>query len=121
MFQAADDLDFETAAKLRDQIQALGVVQSKQFIDSQNLNNQQDIDIIAVSAANGGVCIHWVSIRGGRHVGDKSFFPDTRDDPNPNAQDYAEAFVAQHYLGKQKPDTLICNFRLPEVANRVKQ
>ena len=114
MFQAADDLDFETAAKLRDQIQALGVVQSKQFIDSQNLNNQQDIDIIAVSAANGGVCIHWVSIRGGRHVGDKSFFPDTRDDPNPNAQDYAEAFVAQHYLGKQKPDTLICNFRLPE-------
>ena len=104
MFQAADDLDFETAAKLRDQIQALGVVQSKQFIDSQNLNNQQDIDIIAVSAANGGVCIHWVSIRGGRHVGDKSFFPDTRHDPNPNGQDYAEAFVAQHYLGKMKPD-----------------
>ncbi|MDK4707770.1 excinuclease ABC subunit UvrC [Kingella negevensis] len=114
MFQAADDLDFETAAKLRDQIQALSVIQSKQFIDSQTVGNQADIDIVALAQANGGVCLHWVSIRGGRHVGDKSFFPDTRHDPNPNGQDYAEAFVAQHYLGKMKPDVLICNFRLPE-------
>ena len=114
MFQAADDLDFETAAKLRDQIQALSVIQSKQFIDSQSVGNQADIDIVALAQANGGVCLHWVSIRGGRHVGDKSFFPDTRHDPNPNGQDYAEAFVAQHYLGKMKPDVLICNFRLPE-------
>lgn len=114
MFQAADDLDFELAAKLRDQIQALAVVQSKQFIDSNSVKNQGDIDIVALAVGGGGVCLHWVSIRGGRHVGDRSFFPDTRHDPNPNGQDYAEAFVAQHYLGKQKPDVLIANFRLPE-------
>ncbi|XXQ68079.1 excinuclease ABC subunit UvrC [Neisseriaceae bacterium B1] len=114
MFQAADDLDFEKAAKLRDQIQALAVVQSKQFVDSNNLNNQGDIDVVALVVSGGGVCLHWVSIRGGRHVGDRSFFPDTRHDPNPNGQDYAQAFVAQHYLGKQKPDVLIANFRLPE-------
>ncbi|MGN6746765.1 excinuclease ABC subunit UvrC, partial [Neisseria sp. P0024.S002] len=50
------------------------------------------------------------SIRGGRHVGDKSFFPDTKNEPEPNGQDYAEAFVAQHYLGKNKPDIIISNF-----------
>ncbi|MCG7656051.1 excinuclease ABC subunit UvrC [Wielerella bovis] len=114
MFQAADELDFELAAKLRDQIQALGVIQSKQFVDSNNLNNQGDIDVVALAVSGGDVCLHWVSIRGGRHVGDRNFFPDTRYDPNPNGQDYAEAFVSQHYFGKQKPDVLIANFRLPE-------
>ena len=114
MLQAAETLDFEAAAKWRDQIQALGTMQSKQFIDSKNLNQPQDIDIVAVAEAGGSVCLHWVSIRGGRHVGDKSFFPDTRYDPEPNAQDYAEAFVAQHYLGKPKPDILLSNFTLPE-------
>lgn len=114
MFQAAENLDFEQAAKWRDQIQALAQVQSKQFIDSHAQNNQQDIDVIAVLAEQGHVCVHWASVRGGRHVGDKNFFPDTRHDPNPQSQDYAEAFVAQHYLGKNKPDILVANFRLPE-------
>ena len=113
MHAAAEKLDFERAAQLRDQIQALAVMQSKQFIDSQN-RKQQDIDIIATAQAQGSICVHWVSIRGGRHVGDRSFFPDTRQDPSPNPQDYAEAFVAQHYLGKPKPDVFITNFRLPE-------
>ena len=115
MHAAAEKLDFERAAQLRDQIQALAVMQSKQFIDSQNQNSkQQDIDIIAIAQAQGSICVHWVSIRSGRHVGDRSFFPDTGQDPNPNPQDYAEAFVAQHYLGKPKPDVFITNFRLPE-------
>ena len=115
MHAAAEKLDFERAAQLRDQIQALAVMQSKQFIDSQNQNSkQQDIDIIAIAQAQGSICVHWVSIRSGRHVGDRSFFPDTRQDPSPNPQDYAEAFVAQHYLGKPKPDVFITNFRLPE-------
>ncbi len=115
MQQAAERLDFEEAARYRDQIQALGLVQSQQFIDSKNPNNPNDIDLLALAAESGSVCIHWVSIRGGRHVGDKSFFPDVRHDPEPNGQDYAEAFVAQHYLGKSKPDIIISNFPLPEV------
>ncbi len=114
MQQAANQLDFESAAMYRDQIQALGLVQSQQFIDSKNPHNPHDIDILALAVAGATVCLHWVSIRGGRHVGDKSFFPDTRHDPEPNGQDYAEAFVAQHYLGKNKPDIIISNFRLPE-------
>ncbi|ATD65092.1 excinuclease ABC subunit UvrC [Neisseria weixii] len=114
MNRAADMLNFEEAAKYRDQIQALGVIQSRQYIDSKNPNNPNDIDLLAAVVSDGFVCIHWVSVRGGRHVGDKSFFPDTRHDPEPNLQDYAEAFVAQHYLGKDKPDIIISNFSLPE-------
>lgn len=114
MNRAAEELAFEEAARYRDQIQALGLMQSQQFIDSKNPNNPNDIDLLALAVAEGLVCIHWVSIRGGRHVGDKSFFPDVRDDPHPNGQDYAEAFVAQHYLGKAKPDIIISNFPIPD-------
>ncbi|WP_437179430.1 excinuclease ABC subunit UvrC [Neisseria perflava] len=114
MNQAAAALEFEEAARYRDQIQSLGLMQSQQFIDSKNPNNPNDIDLLALAVSDGLVCIHWVSIRGGRHVGDKSFFPDVKDDPEPNGQDYAEAFVAQHYLGKAKPDIIISNFVLPE-------
>lgn len=115
MNQAAVALQFEEAARYRDQIQALGLVQSQQFIDSKTPNNPNDIDLLALVVEKGGVCIHWVSIRGGRHVGDKNFFPDVRNDPEPDGQDYAEAFVAQHYLGKSKPDIIISNFALPKV------
>lgn len=114
MNQAAQELNFEQAAKWRDQQHALGKILSKQFIDSHQSNQKQHIDIIAVCTQNGGVCVHWVSVRSGRYVGDKSFFPKTHNDPAPNQQDYAEAFVAQHYLGRNKPDVLITNFRLPE-------
>ena len=114
MQQAAANLQFEEAARYRDQLQALGLVQSRQFIDSRNPDAPHNIDILALAVEQGGVCINWTSIRGGRHVGDKNFFPDTRHDPDPNGQDYAEAFAAQHYLGKTKPDLIISNFRLPE-------
>ena len=113
MQQAADALQFEAAAKFRDQIQALGLVQSQQFVDSQH-SQQHDIDILALAGEGDTVCIHWVSIRGGRHVGDKSFFPDTRHRLAEKLNSYGEAFVAQHYLGKTKPDVIISNFRLPE-------
>ena len=113
MQQAADALQFEAAAKFRDQIQALGLVQSQQFVDSQH-GQQHDIDILALAGEGDTVCIHWVSIRGGRHVGDKSFFPDTRHRLAEKLNSYGEAFVAQHYLGKTKPDVIISNFRLPE-------
>ncbi|PIT14546.1 excinuclease ABC subunit C [Snodgrassella alvi] len=113
MQQAAEQLNFETAAQIRDQIQALGLMQSQQFIDSKYARHS-DIDILALTEQNDIVCIHWVSIRGGRHVGDKNFFPDTRYRVAEKLNHYGEAFVAQHYLGKSKPDIIISNFQLPK-------
>ena len=114
MQQAAETLDFEHAARYRDQIQALGKIQSQQFIDSNNPNAAYNIDILALATEQGGICIHWVSIRNGRRVGEKSFFPDSRHFAPEEAAAYGEAFVAQHYLGRDKPDIIISNFRLPE-------
>ena len=113
MQQAASQLQFEEAARYRDQLQALGIIQSQQFIDSKHPHHAHHIDILALAVESDTVCLHWVSIRGGRHVGDKNFFPNTRHDPTPNGQEYAEAFVAQHYLNQAKPDIIISNFTLP--------
>ena len=82
MQTAAANLQFEEAARYRDQIQALGIMQSNQFIDSKNPNNPNDIDLLALAVSDGLVCVHWVSIRGGRHVGDKSFSPTPKMIPN---------------------------------------
>lgn len=113
MQQASEALQFEEAAKYRDQIQALAQLQSQQFIDSKHTQHK-DIDVLALATDADTVCLHWVSIRGGRHVGDKSFFPDTRHHVDNTTASYGEAFVAQHYLGKDKPDVIISNFTLPK-------
>lgn len=109
MQQAAAALDFEAAARYRDRIQALGLVQSRQFIDSRHPQRAGNIDVLAVVEEAGAVCLNWTVIRGGRHAGDKNFIG---SDTEPQA--YAEAFVAQHYLDRAKPDVLVSNFRLPE-------
>lgn len=118
MQTAADQLDFEQAAKYRDQIQALGLIQSQQFIDSKH-SRSRDIDIIALVELDEMICIHWVSIRNGRHIGDKNFFPDTHYRLDETLHDYGYAFITQHYLGKNKPDTIISNFQLPENIKQI--
>lgn len=57
MTQAAEALRFEEAARLRDQIQALALVQSRQFVDSKRAQGR-DIDILALADAGDTVCIH---------------------------------------------------------------
>jgi len=103
MLAAADALDFEQAALFRDQMQALRKIQEKQFVDSGRL---LDADVIACATGeDGSVAVNLVMIRGGRHLGDKTFFPQ-------NAQEYdlsaiLETFVAQHYLQRSTPSLII--------------
>jgi len=114
MQQAAEQLEFEQAGMLRDQIVALGALQSQQYVDVQAGNKVQDIDVLAAVAEQGMVCIHWSSIRGGRLVGDKNYFPEQFDDAWQTLQQSAEMFVAQHYLGREKPQIIISDFEIPE-------
>ena len=93
MEQAAEHLQYEQAAALRDQLQALHTVQQKQFVES---GRDTDADIVAVVEAEGALCLNLAIVRGGRHLGDKPLFPQ-----NVQGQDSAEvleAFLAQHYL-----------------------
>lgn len=115
MLAAAENLEFERAAKLRDQMDALVKVRSQQFIDpNSGAQFDKDIDILAIVKKNEFVCMHWGCIRKGRKIGDKSFFPNRSDDEDPDLDKYTEAFIAQHYLGRDKPDVIISNFEIPE-------
>ncbi|WP_147694507.1 excinuclease ABC subunit UvrC [Vogesella mureinivorans] len=105
MLAASESLAFEQAAELRDQIQALARVQEKQFISSNT--SQLDADVVAIAAHGGLVCVNLVMIRGGRHLGDKSFFPQNADEASLAAN--LEAFLAQHYLGVPLPAVIIHN------------
>ena len=105
MLQASERMEYEQAAELRDQIQALRRIREKQFVDS---GKALDADVVAFAQLHddsGRVCVNLAMIRGGRHLGDKSFFPQNADDCTP--VNVVEAFLAQHYLNKSAPPLII--------------
>jgi len=111
MEQAAETLHYEKAAALRDQLQALHAVQEKQFVES---GRDTDADIVAVVEAEGALCLNLAVVRGGRHLGDKQFFP-----ANVQGQDSVEvleAFLAQHYLERSVPPLIITNIEVSDEA-----
>lgn len=120
MQQAAEHLDFETAARLRDQLQALAAVQSQQFVETAS-ESAKAVDVLALAAEGGVACVNWVSIRNGRHVGDRSFFPQSPTWEEGDSASVGEAFVAQHYLGQPKPDLILSNFDLSDALKTALQ
>jgi len=102
MQEAADATRYEEAAVYRDQIQSLSRVSQRQYADT---GAQLDTDIVAVVDEHGLVCVNLVMVRGGRQLGDRSFFPQ-----NAQGRDRGEvlrAFVAQHYLERPIPPVLV--------------
>lgn len=105
MEAAAEAMNYEQAAVLRDQLRDLHIVQQQQFVES--AGSTTDADIIAVVQHAGVVCVNLAMVRGGRHLGDKSLFPDHAQDFS--VEDVADAFIAQHYLQRSVPPLLILN------------
>jgi len=103
MERASDELYFEQAAELRDQLRALHTVQQKQFVES--TGGATDADIIALAQQDGLACVNLAMVRGGRHLGDKSFFPEHAEDLS--ADEIVQAFIAQHYLNRSVPPLLV--------------
>jgi excinuclease ABC subunit C len=100
---AAEAMEYEQAAVLRDRIQALRQVQAKQFVSDFSVS---DADVIACAEVQGQHCINLVMIRGGRHLGDKSFFPKNSQDAE--LAETVEAFITQYYLSQNTPPLLVC-------------
>ena len=105
MEQAAEAQHYEQAAVLRDQLRDLHVVQQKQFVES--TGSTTDADIIAVVELDKAVCVNLAMMRGGRHLGDKSFFPEHAEELS--LTEVIEAFIAQHYLNRSVPPLLLVN------------
>ena len=102
MNKSSDEFNFEKAAIFRDRIQSLRQVRLKQSVSDFSEN---DADIIAISENLGQVCVNLVMIRGGRHLGDKSFFP--KNSVEQNIENIIEVFLTQYYDQKTPPPVLV--------------
>ena len=111
MEQASAGEDYEGAAAHRDQIRTLRAVRQKQFVSS---DKARDLDIVALVAEAGIICVNLVSVRAGQHRGDKSFFPEHAE--GYDAGHALEAFLAQHYLNRDVPPLILVNHQIDTVA-----
>jgi excinuclease ABC subunit C len=108
MEQAASALAFEKAARTRDKIARLNRLVSKQFVSS---TAERDVDVLAVIQEHGMIAVNIVMIRGGQHVGDRTFFPVkmvTSEVMTPDELIEAlESFIGQHYIGREVPRSIV--------------
>jgi excinuclease ABC subunit C len=112
MEEASNHLQYELAARLRDQIAKIRNLQESQYISSM----QGDADVIGF-AMEGIACIQLLLIRGGRILGSRAYFPTVP--PHSTAEEILTSFIMQHYLSDQKgadiiPKRLVLEKMLPE-------
>lgn len=104
MEQASQQLDFEHAAVVRDQIAQLQMIQERQYIEGES----GDADVIAASIKAGTACVQVLFVRDGRILGSRSYFP--RLQLEENAAEVLSAFVPQFYLlasGREIPREIL--------------
>jgi excinuclease ABC subunit C len=104
MRTAAENQAYEQAAAYRDQIRSLSKVRETQFVAS---SRGADADIVALVNGSGILCVNLVMVRGGMHRGDRSFFPQNAQAHD--EQQALEAFLEQHYVGREVPPAIIVN------------
>ena len=101
MESAAERLNFEDAARARDQLKALRALQAQQIVTA---DIDHDADVIGIASGNGEFCIALMFVRGGRSLGSTTFFPKA---PLAEVPEVLAAFVTQYYLERESPPEII--------------
>ena len=108
MEAAAETLEFEEAAKLRDQIAALRTVQERQYVAGE----RGDLDIVAAASRGGVACIQLFLVRQGRNLGNKTLYP--RNSEGADEAELVSAFIAQYYLERAVPAEILVSSLPPD-------
>ena len=108
---AAEALDFERAAMLRDRLKALTFIQGSQAINAEGVGNA---DIFAIATKQGHVGIQAFFIRGGQNWGHRAFFPSHTADLT--LEEVLTSFLAQFYEEVPPARTILLDRDLPEAA-----
>ena len=107
MKDASINLDFETAAKYRDQLIGLRTIQERhgsQF--------SSDMDVVSIVNDADTHCIELVFVRGGKQVGSETFFP--KNVKNDSCQEVLSAFLPLYYLGTKTPKEIVLSHKLED-------
>ncbi|MEJ2310285.1 MAG: excinuclease ABC subunit UvrC [Gammaproteobacteria bacterium] len=107
MEQASVALEFERAARLRDQIISLRKIQERQYVSGE----RGDLDIVAAAMEAGRACVQVFTIRNGRNLGNRAYFP--RISADTDMAQLVGAFLTQHYLERQMPGEILVS-HMPE-------
>jgi len=110
MEQAATALDFERAARLRDQINGIKAIHS---IQSVTRSVREDIDAVALASRGNDHCVSIVFVRGGRNLGSSNFFP---RGGIAEAGELLSEFLAQYYLGREAPAEILVEERIEDAS-----
>ena len=114
-------MEFEMAAIIRDRIADLSSVLQQQAMDVV-ADGEGDVDILAAEIMDGNICVNLAMVRGGRHLGDRAYFPrgiKASPDATYHPSEILETFIQQHYLDidtNAEPSTLLPSVLITNVA-----